>query len=77
MSSQTGRTSRREILKAAALGAAIGSGIPILGCKKEQKPEEGAQASSAQKKRKTLRIVQWNHFVPAFDKWFNEKYCKE
>src|SRR5260370_18630921 len=77
MYSQTGRTSRREILKAAALGAAIGSGIPILGCKKEQKPEEGGQASGAQKKRKPLRIVQWNHFVPAFDKWFNEKYCKE
>src|SRR5260370_15932858 len=77
MYSQTGRTSRREILKAAALGAAIGSGVPSLGCKKEQKPEEGGQASSAQKKRKTLRIVQWNHFVPALDKWFNEKYCKE
>jgi multiple sugar transport system substrate-binding protein len=72
MSSQTGRASRREIL----IGAAVGSAIPILGCKKEQKPEQGSQSSSV-KKRKTLRIVQWNHFVPAFDKWFNEKYCKE
>ena len=26
---------------------------------------------------KTLRILQWNHFVPAYDKWFNEQYVKE
>jgi multiple sugar transport system substrate-binding protein len=65
MSEQSRRTSRRDILKAAAVGAAaLGSGIPVEGCKKD-------------KKRKTLRIVQWNHFVPAFDKWFNQKYVKE
>jgi multiple sugar transport system substrate-binding protein len=23
---------------------------------------------------KTLRILQWNHFVPAYDKWFNGEY---
>ncbi len=23
---------------------------------------------------KTLRILQWNHFVPAYDKWFNGQY---
>ena len=23
---------------------------------------------------KTLRILQWNHFVPAYDEWFNKKY---
>jgi multiple sugar transport system substrate-binding protein len=26
---------------------------------------------------KTLRILQWSHFVPAYDKWFNETYIKE
>lgn len=26
---------------------------------------------------KTLRILQWNHFVPAYDKWFDETYTKE
>ena len=27
--------------------------------------------------KKSLKILQWVHFVPAFDKWFNEKYVKE
>jgi multiple sugar transport system substrate-binding protein len=26
---------------------------------------------------KTLRILQWNHFVPAFDEWFNKKFIIE
>lgn len=25
---------------------------------------------------KTLRIMQWNHFVPAFDEWFNKVFVK-
>src|SRR5919206_1592306 len=27
--------------------------------------------------KKTLRILQWNHFVPNYDKWFNNTYIKE
>ncbi len=27
--------------------------------------------------KKTLRILQWNHFVPGYDKWFNNQYVKE
>jgi multiple sugar transport system substrate-binding protein len=26
---------------------------------------------------KKLRILQWNHFVPAFDEWFNKKFVVE
>ncbi|MDH3237913.1 MAG: extracellular solute-binding protein, partial [Deltaproteobacteria bacterium] len=26
---------------------------------------------------KTLKILQWNHFVPGYDKWFNNTYTKE
>lgn len=26
---------------------------------------------------KVLKIMQWNHFVPAFDEWFNKKFTKE
>lgn len=31
----------------------------------------------AQAAPKTLKIMQWNHFVPAFDEWFNKKFVKE
>lgn len=27
--------------------------------------------------RKTLKILQWNHFVPEYDKWFVNKYVRE
>ena len=27
--------------------------------------------------KKTLKILQWSHFVPAYDKWFNNEYVKE
>src|SRR5437773_10604971 len=27
--------------------------------------------------QKTLKIVQWSHFVPAYDKWFDNTYIKE
>ena len=41
----------------------------------------GAAALSLPKKgraaKKTLRILQWNHFVPGYDDWFNKKYIKE
>src|SRR5436190_13224694 len=26
---------------------------------------------------KTLKILQWSHFVPGYDKWFNNTYIKE
>ena len=29
------------------------------------------------KAAKTLKILQWVHFVPRYDKWFNETYVKE
>jgi len=32
---------------------------------------------TARAARKTLRIMQWNHFVPAFDEWFNNEFVKE
>jgi multiple sugar transport system substrate-binding protein len=59
--------SRREMLKTAAvLGAAgaagIGANIVVPG-----------RAKAAKK----LTILQWNHFVPAYDEWFNKKWIKE
>ncbi len=76
MSEKTRRTSRRSIIKAGALGAAaLGGGIAVSACKKGAGTAGISGTSPAGKK--TLRIVQWNHFVPAFDKWFNGTYIKK
>jgi multiple sugar transport system substrate-binding protein len=32
---------------------------------------------TARAARKTLKIMQWNHFVPAFDEWFNKSFTVE
>jgi multiple sugar transport system substrate-binding protein len=59
------RLSRRQFVRAtgAAAGAAtLGANIIIPG-----------RARAA----KTLKILQWVHFVPAYDEWFNKKYVKE
>lgn len=56
--------SRRAIIKsAAATGLAAGVG-PFV----HVRPAKAA---------KTLRILQWSHFVPAYDKWFNGDYVKQ
>jgi multiple sugar transport system substrate-binding protein len=62
---RTGRSvSRRQVVTAAAgAGLALSVGPFFL--------TRSARAA------KTLRILQWNHFVPAFDQWFNNTYVKE
>ncbi len=55
---------RREVIRtAAAAGVAAGVG-PFF----HVRPARAA---------KTLKILQWSHFVPAYDKWFNNEYTKE
>lgn len=59
------RASRRRFIKTAgAAGLAAGIGPLII-----SGPARGA--------KKTLKILQWNHFVPAYDKWFDNTYIKE
>ena len=58
--------SRRDFIKAVgstALVAGIGA--------------NGLLPGSARAEQKTLQILQWNHFVPGFDAWFNNTYVKE
>jgi multiple sugar transport system substrate-binding protein len=56
--------SRREVIKTAgAVGVAASVG-PFF---------HATPARAA----KTLKILQWSHFVPAYDKWFNNEYVKE
>src|SRR5215471_3616557 len=62
------RITRRDFIKTTAAGAlATGVGVPFI------VPKRAFGASA----KKSLKILQWVHFVPAYDKWFNEKYIKE
>ena len=57
---------RRDFIKAAgagALAAGLGPAIIIPG-----------RAHAA---KKTLKIINWVHFVPPYDEWFNKTYIKE
>jgi len=58
--------SRREFMKATGAGAlAAGLGANLV------------TPGHARAAKKTLKILQWVHFVPAYDEWFNKKYVKE
>jgi multiple sugar transport system substrate-binding protein len=32
---------------------------------------------AARAQQKSLKIIQWSHFVPGYDKWFDHTFCKE
>ena len=58
--------SRRDFIKATGIGAVVAGAGPTIII-----PRRSYGAS------KTLKILQWNHFVPGYDKWFNNTYTKE
>src|SRR5450432_2232447 len=62
------RLSRRQFVKAAGTAMAVGA-LPGLAC-----APGGKKAPAAPKK---LHILQWSHFVPGFDRWFDDVYTKE
>jgi multiple sugar transport system substrate-binding protein len=56
---------RRDLIKTAATIGLMAGISPVL----KVRPAYAA--------KKTLKILQWSHFVPAYDKWFNDEYVKE
>jgi multiple sugar transport system substrate-binding protein len=61
-----GTVNRRDFLKTTGTGAlAVGVGAHV------SRPRLARAAA------KKLRILQWVHFVPAYDEWFNKKYAVE
>jgi len=56
--------SRRDVVKTAAAAGVAASVGPFF---------HATPARAA----KTLKILQWSHFVPAYDKWFNNEYTKD
>src|ERR1700737_2134017 len=66
MSKRSGKISRRKFVKvtgSAAVAAGFTSAFLF------------PQRALAQ--QKTLKIVQWSHFVPGYDKWFDNTFTKE
>ncbi|MDQ4145396.1 MAG: extracellular solute-binding protein [Actinomycetota bacterium] len=57
--------SRRDFLRLSAMAAAA----TAVGCRRSPGPGEGA--SPAGKLSGDLRILQWSHFVPRHDQWFD------
>src|SRR5499426_2663411 len=55
--------SRRDVVKTAAAAGVAASVGPFF----QARPAHAA---------KTLKILQWSHFVPGYDKWFNGEYTK-
>jgi multiple sugar transport system substrate-binding protein len=63
---------RRDLIRRAGLGAVVlvygstGAKTAVAGVPKYRKKEL----------KGTLRIMQWSHFVPAYDKWFDNVFTK-
>jgi multiple sugar transport system substrate-binding protein len=62
---KNGGLTRRQFAKIAGAGALAAGGPAFLF------PDRAKAAG------KTLKIIQWSHFVPAWDTWFNNTYVKE
>lgn len=63
---QAASSSRREFLKTVGVGSLALAGLaPLL------------QPSRVSAQPKTLKILQWSHFVPRYDEWFDKKFTKE
>ena len=59
--------SRRSFLRTTGIGVAGGTLATML----------DARRAPAQIKGTTLRILQWSHFIPAYDTWFDNVFVKE
>src|SRR3989442_14262859 len=63
---KTSTLNRRKFLTVAGAGVAGGSLLTML----------EARQAPAQIKGTTLRILQWSHFIPAYDAWY-DRFAKE
>lgn len=67
-----GRVTRREILKKAGTGSLL----IVYGGAAAKTAAAGVPKFRHKELAGTLRIIQWSHFVPAYDKWFDNTYVK-
>jgi multiple sugar transport system substrate-binding protein len=64
--------SRRELLRRAGLGTAV----LLYSGAAPKTSVAGVPRFRHKELAKTLRIIQWRHFVPAYDTWFDNTYTK-
>ena len=60
---------RRQFVRTAGTALAAGALPGLSSCARR----EAARPAAA---RKTLRILQWSHFVPGFDRWFDGEFTR-
>ena len=65
-------TTRRQVLRRAATGAVVFA----YGGAAAKTAVAGAPKYRHKQLAGTLRIAQWSHFVPAYDRWFDNTYTK-
>src|SRR5215472_1360348 len=61
--------SRRQFVRTAGTALAAGAVPGLAACARRETSRPGAA-------RKTLRILQGSHFVPAYDRWFDNDFTK-
>jgi multiple sugar transport system substrate-binding protein len=66
------RTTRREVIRRATTGAVV----LAYGGAMAKTAAAGAPKFRHKQLAGTLRIAQWSHFVPAYDRWFDGTYVK-
>jgi len=72
MTQVTDEVTRRELLRRAGLGAIV----LVYGGTGAKTAAAGAPKYAQKQLKGTLKILQWSHFVPAYDKWFDNVYTK-
>ena len=67
------RTTRRELVRKGAVGALV----VAYGGATAKTSAYGAPRFAKKQLAGTLRIMQWLHFVPSYDTWFDNTYVKQ
>jgi multiple sugar transport system substrate-binding protein len=68
----SGGLTRREVVR-----RGIGSLVVLYGGALTKSAAAGVPKFRHKQLKHTLRIIQWSHFVPAYDTWFDNSYTKK
>src|SRR4051794_20559225 len=68
----SGGLTRREIIR-----RGIGGFVVLYGGAFAKSAAAGLPKFRTKELKNTLRIIQWSHFVPAYDTWFDNVYTKK